>query len=150
MRAGRASRTAEHNALFRALESSRPARRRLFTDPLAREFLAWPLSLVERLGAVPGFGTLVRAGEQLTFGIDPDELAGFLARRGLSLESDVGAADYRMRYYRDAARAMRGHEFYRVALACVVRASGENQPARVFPDSLARQTSPPAVRRKWR
>jgi hypothetical protein len=35
MREGHASRTAEHNALFRALESSRPESRRLFKDPLA-------------------------------------------------------------------------------------------------------------------
>ena len=65
----------------------------------------------------------------MTFGIDPVELPEFLARRGLSLESDVGAADYRRRYYRDAARAMRGHEFYRVALARVVRAHGEDPAA---------------------
>jgi O-methyltransferase involved in polyketide biosynthesis len=39
MRAGRASRTAEQNALFRALESARPKRERLFDDPFARKFL---------------------------------------------------------------------------------------------------------------
>ena len=35
MRAGHASRTAQHNALFRALESARPASRRRIDDPLA-------------------------------------------------------------------------------------------------------------------
>ena len=63
------------------------------------------------------FASLERSGEKLTFGIDPAELSGFLAERGLSLVSDVGAAEYRKRYYGDAAREMRGHEFYRVALA---------------------------------
>lgn len=291
MREGHASRTAEHNALFRALEASLPESRRLFDDPLARAFLTWPLSLVTRLAGVPGFrdfapwyidrrwpgvrtsvvartrliddtiadalrepleqfvvlgagfdtrayripglrnllvfevdhpdtqatkqaalrralpappenvrfvacdftrgdlesdmnaagfreaartfilwegvtnylseeavdttlrwcsraapqslvlftyvhkalfsdpttfvGTkqlfayLGKVGERFTFGIDPSELAGFLSRRGLSLASDVGAAEYRERYYHEAARRMRGHEFYRVALARV-------------------------------
>jgi hypothetical protein len=35
MREGHASRTVEHNALFRALESALPESRRLFKDPLA-------------------------------------------------------------------------------------------------------------------
>jgi hypothetical protein len=43
----------------------------------------------------------------------------FLSERGLSLVSDLGAADYRARYDCDASRAMRGHEFYHVALARV-------------------------------
>src|SRR5262245_17489885 len=46
-------------ALFRALESSRPERRRLFVDPHASSFLAWPLTTVPRLAAVPGLGRLV-------------------------------------------------------------------------------------------
>jgi hypothetical protein len=63
------------------------------------------------------FASLERAGERFTFDMDPEELPGFLAQRGLLLESDVGAAEYRERYFHDAARAMRGHEFYRVAIA---------------------------------
>jgi methyltransferase (TIGR00027 family) len=294
MRAGRASRTAEQNALFRALESARPERRRLFDDPLASRFLTWPLSLVGRVGSVPGlrpvpswiidhrwpgvrssvvartrliddtitaslggieqlvilgagfdsrayriaalrripvfevdhpdtqatkrrvlgralstahahvrfvpinfqtrglasamaeagyrvaaptfilwegvtnylteaavdatlrwcaraapgslvlftyvhrdvltrphmfagtknlFASLEKAGERLTFGLEPGELRAFLSARGLSLESDVGAAEYRERYFGEEARRMRGHEFYRVALARVSGAS---------------------------
>jgi methyltransferase (TIGR00027 family) len=291
MRAGHASRTAEHNALFRAIENSLPASRRLFEDPLARSFLTWPLSVVPRLTVVPGlrelipwyidrawpgtrtsvvartrliddaiadalvepfeqlvvlgagfdsrayrlprlrgirvfevdhpdtqaakrqalaralhglpanvcfvatdfterdlaaamvaagyresarsvilwegvtnyltedavdttlrwcarsptgslllftyihpdvlerpsvfvgtkrlFAALERFGERFTFGIDPGALRDFLARRGLSLVSDVGAAEYRERYFGEAARKMRGHEFYRVAIARV-------------------------------
>lgn len=288
MRKGRASRTAEHNALFRALESSLPEHRRLFDDPLARAFLGWPFALVSRLAAVPGlrelvpgfidqrwpgvrssvvartrliddtiaaslenteqllilgagfdsrayrlpglggirvfevdhpdtqaakraaleralpdppehvrfvaidfeqddlgsvlaaagyrdsarsfilwegvtnyldegavdatlrwcsraspgslllftyvhrdlltrpdafvgtgrlFATLEKVGERMTFGIEPRELPELLAKRGLSLVSDLGAAGYRERYFGAAARKMRGHEFYRVAVA---------------------------------
>ncbi len=291
MRDGRASRTAEANALFRALESSLPPHRRLIEDPLARKMLTWPLSLVAQLGAVPAFrasilrfidgrwpgvrtavvartrliddviiaalgepfeqfvvlgagldsrayrlaglrdmaifevdhpdtqaakrsalrrglpvppthvrfvttdfaqqdlevrmaaagyrerartfilwegvtnylteaavdatlrwcarampgslvlftyvhrdiitrpnayvgagrlfATLAKVGEAFTFGIEPSQLRDFLSHRGLSLVSDVGAAEFRARYYHDAARTMRGHEFYRVALARV-------------------------------
>ena len=291
MREGRASSTAEQNALFRSLESALPASRRLFDDPLARNFLTWPLSLVARLVVVPGlremvpwlidnrwpgvrssvvartrliddvmatslgghidqlvilgagfdsrayrlpcldgatvfevdhpdtqtakrkvlerilpvppkhvrfvatdfdqqnlesvmgaagyresaltfilwegvtnyltetavdttlrwcsrassgslllftyvhrdlltrpsgfigiknlFASLESAGERLTFGIEPSQLPEFLATRGLSLESDVGAAEYRERYFGDAGRKIRGHEFYRIALARV-------------------------------
>jgi methyltransferase (TIGR00027 family) len=314
MREGHASRTAEHNALFRALESSRPESRRLFTDPLARAFLTWPLALVAQLAVVPGlrelvpwlidhrwpgvrssvvartrliddaiasalsahseqlvilgagfdsrayrlpgmsgitvfevdhpatqsakrktlarvlpalprhvrfvatdfnqgdlesvmpaagyresvrtvflwegvtnylteaavdttlrwcsraapgslllftyvhrdvltrpgafigterlFASLAKAGEQLTFGIEPSKLPEFLAARGLSLESDAGAAEYRERYFKAAARTMRGHEFYRVALARV----GEIPPT-ATPGSTGPGPASPAGRR---
>ena len=302
MRAGYASRTAEHNALFRALESSLRANKRLFEDPLARTFLTWPLSVVARLALVPGlrefvrwfidtrwpgvlssvvartpliddwittcvgqgtaqlvvlgagydsrpyrlpalrdlavfevdhpdtqrakqsalhralratpanvryvpsdfsqghlesamatagyqaaaptiflwegvtnyltetavdttlrwcsraapgsvliftyvhrdvltnpgafvgadrlFSTLAKAGEKLTWGIDPGTLPKFLADRGLLLERDIGAAEYRELYLKDAARRIRGHEFYRVALARVRKPSrrSDKQP----------------------
>jgi methyltransferase (TIGR00027 family) len=59
MREGHASHTAEHNALFRALESSLPENGRLFEDPLARTFLEWPLAIVARLAVLPGLRELV-------------------------------------------------------------------------------------------
>ena len=59
MREGHASRTAEQNALFRALESALPESRRLFEDPLASAFLTWPLALVARLAIVPGLRQFV-------------------------------------------------------------------------------------------
>jgi methyltransferase (TIGR00027 family) len=59
--------------------------------------------------------TLSKVGENLTFGIDPDQLGTFLADRGLSLERDLGAAEYRALYFGDGAAQMRGHEFYRIA-----------------------------------
>ncbi len=92
-----------------------PGSRVLFTY-VHRDVLTKPGAFIgtERL-----FATLAKAREKLTFGIEPSELPEFLAKRGLSLESDVGAAEYRQRYFKDAARTMRGHEFYRVALARV-------------------------------
>jgi methyltransferase (TIGR00027 family) len=71
------------------------------------------------LGTERLFASLEKAGERFTFGIDPSQLREFLSRRGLSLESDVGATEFRARYFGEAARKMRGHEFYRVALARV-------------------------------
>src|SRR5256712_12099241 len=59
MREGHASRTAEHNALFRALESALLERRGLSEDPLARAFLTWPFAVVTWLSVVPGFRELV-------------------------------------------------------------------------------------------
>jgi len=49
MQNGRASRTAEHNALFRALETSRPSVARPATDPYAAGFLSPPLRAVDLL-----------------------------------------------------------------------------------------------------
>jgi methyltransferase (TIGR00027 family) len=53
------SRTAEYVAFFRALESQRPASRRLFDDPLATAFLDRPLHLAVGVAAVPGMHQLV-------------------------------------------------------------------------------------------
>lgn len=63
--------------------------------------------------------TLDKVGEKLVFGMDPRDLKGYLTDRGLDLLWDVGAADYRHRYFGERAAEMVGHEFYRVALAQV-------------------------------
>ena len=68
-------------------------------------------------GAARTLATVRRAGERMTFGLAPEGLAGYLDERGLRLVSDTGAAGFRARYYGEAAQAMRGHEFYRVAHA---------------------------------
>jgi O-methyltransferase involved in polyketide biosynthesis len=70
-------------------------------------------------GTAKLFATLRQSGESWTFGLDPSRLSDFVARRGLVLEKDVGAVDYRARYFGRAASNMRGHEFYRVAVAQV-------------------------------
>ena len=59
MRAGEASRTAQYMAFFRALESSRPSRRRLFEDPLAASFLTGGLRMLAAISGIPGLHDLV-------------------------------------------------------------------------------------------
>lgn len=87
-------------------------------------------------GTAKLFATLSKSGERWTFGIDPSHLSGFLAQCGLVLDQDVGAADYRARYFGRAASGMQGYEFYRVAVAHVpkrevdmVRAAQQSIPA---------------------
>ena len=65
------------------------------------------------------FATLGASHERWTFGLDPARLESFLAERGLKLDEDVGAAEYRARCYGPAASGMRGYEFYRIAIAHV-------------------------------
>ncbi|MGA7351165.1 MAG: SAM-dependent methyltransferase [Acidobacteriaceae bacterium] len=57
--------------------------------------------------------------EPWTFGLRPETLRDYLARRGLDLESDGGAREYRYRYYGRAAVRMKGYDFYHVAAARV-------------------------------
>jgi methyltransferase (TIGR00027 family) len=81
-----------------------------------RDILTRPSAFV---GTKSLFAALDKAGERFTFGLDPSDVPAYLAERGLVLEQDVGAAEYRDRYYGAEARSMRGHEFYRMALARV-------------------------------
>ena len=69
--------------------------------------------------------TLVRAGEPWTFGIEPRELAGLLAERGIELVWDLGADEYRSRYGERGP----GYEFYRAALATVPASEARPRPA---------------------
>ena len=80
MAAARASRTAEYMALFRALESARPARERLFPDPLARA------SLSPRLRVLPALARARPAHRAITAVIDrrwPGARASGVARTRL-------------------------------------------------------------------
>ena len=61
------------------------------------------------------------AGEPWTFGLYPQSLAHSLAPFGLQLLEDLGADDYRARYFGKSAARMRGYAFYRAALAAVKR-----------------------------
>jgi methyltransferase (TIGR00027 family) len=70
-------------------------------------------------GADKIFAALAAAGEEWTWGIEPAALPDFLALRGLSLEQDVPADEYRRRYWGERASTMRGYEFYRIAVAGV-------------------------------
>ncbi len=61
-------------------------------------------------------------GEPWTFGLLPEEAVDYLAARGLSLESDLSAREYRRACFGPRADRMRGYEFYHVAVA---RVAGE-------------------------
>jgi methyltransferase (TIGR00027 family) len=73
--------------------------------------------------------SLEKFGESWTFGIEPGNLPEILSRRGLILERDLGASDYRRLYYGEAAQGMRGYEFYRIALARVAERAAREDPA---------------------
>lgn len=72
---------------------------------------------VEFEGAERLRSTVSGVGEPWTFGLDPDELAAYLAERGLRLVSDEGADDYRRRLLGNSPRLLRGYAFYRLAVA---------------------------------
>ncbi|HUN53002.1 MAG TPA: SAM-dependent methyltransferase [Candidatus Sulfotelmatobacter sp.] len=72
---------------------------------------------------------LKRLEERLTFGLDPADTPRYLAERGLRLIEDVGSVDYRARLLGARSRLLRGHEFYRVALAEVGAAEAANPRA---------------------
>jgi len=103
------------DATLRWCSRAAPGSRVLFTYVHA--------DVLESPGAFIGteklFASLEKFDEQWTFGIEPRRLPGFLAERGLWLETDLGASEYRELYYREAARKMRGYEFYRIAVARV-------------------------------
>ena len=55
--------------------------------------------------------------EPWIWGMMPAELPVYLAERGFTLHEDLGADDYRARYWGERGRRMVGFSFYRVALA---------------------------------
>jgi methyltransferase (TIGR00027 family) len=72
---------------------------------------------VEFYGAERLVADLAELHEPWTFGINPAEAGKYLEERGLRLVVDLGAAEYRKRYFGDSADNMRGYEFYHVAMA---------------------------------
>lgn len=101
------------DATLRWCARAAPGSRVLFTY-VHRDVLTKPGAF---FGTEKLFASLEKFGEKWTFGIEPSELRQFLAERGLALETDLGASEYRERYFGTAARAMRGYEFYRIAIA---------------------------------
>ncbi len=67
-------------------------------------------------GAVKLMSRLQSYGEPWTFGLHPEQLAEYLAARGLRLSEDVSAAEVWQRAGRPGSE-MRGYEFYRLAAA---------------------------------
>jgi len=81
------------------------------------------------LGALDGSGrfpdaakimsNVVKLGEPWTFGLIPGDLPSYLGARGLGLNSDAGAREYRRAYFGKDAESMNGYDFYHVAVADV-------------------------------
>ena len=63
---------------------------------------------------------VVALAEPWTFGFTPEELPCYLRERGLLLDRDDGARQYRRAYFGKAAEAMNGYDFYHVAVASVL------------------------------
>jgi methyltransferase (TIGR00027 family) len=83
--------------------------RRVLTDPTSFE------------GAARIMLAVSSVGEPWTFGLCPETIARSLMPFGLQLIEDLGADDYRARYFRKKAAKMHGYAFYRAALAVVRR-----------------------------
>jgi methyltransferase (TIGR00027 family) len=77
-------------------------------------------------GATNLLRDVAELGEPWTFGLDPEKVPGFLLERGLHLDRDLGANEYRALYFGKRAGKMKGYEFYHVSLCHVP----ENGPER--------------------
>lgn len=62
---------------------------------------------------------VARLGEPWIYGLIPAKLPSFLHNRGLRLEQDHGANEYRRTYFGRAAESMSGYDFYHVSVASV-------------------------------
>lgn len=62
---------------------------------------------------------VARLSEPWIFGLVPSRLTEFLRERGLRLDQDFSANEYRKRYFGAAAVQMKGYEFYHVAIVRV-------------------------------
>ena len=82
---------------------------------------------------------LKRLGEPWTFGLDPEGLSDYLRARGLELEQDFCAREYRARYYGPHGRQFKGYHFYQVAAASVPPRSAR----KAFPEAGSRVGSNP-------
>jgi methyltransferase (TIGR00027 family) len=71
-------------------------------------------------GAARILSAVASSGEPWTFGFIPEALPPCLQAHGLRLQEDLGADDYRARYFGPEARKMRGYGFYRAAFATVL------------------------------
>ncbi len=68
------------------------------------------------VGADKLVASVRRLGEPWRTGFVPDELPQFVAALGLQIEQDLGADDYRARYFSSDTRTP-GYAFYRIAVA---------------------------------
>jgi O-methyltransferase involved in polyketide biosynthesis len=99
------------DAAFETFAAAAPGSRVIFTyvhaDAIGGQF---PAPGLERLLA-----HLRRIGEPWTFGFRPEVISDYLARREFRLIADLGAREYRARYW--PLVQPEGYEFYRAVLA---------------------------------
>lgn len=62
---------------------------------------------------------VAQLGEPWTFGLDPRQVPDFLQDRGLKLDRDLGARQYRKMYFGEKSEKMKGYDFYHVVSAHV-------------------------------
>jgi len=83
-------------------------------------------------GAAELIRDVARLGEPWTFGFCPSEVPDYLHKRGLELDRDAGAREYRARYLGRDGGKKKGYEFYHAAVAHVAekdsQPSASNQP----------------------
>ena len=70
-------------------------------------------------GAAKLLRDVAQLGEPWTFGLDPDAVPEFLSRRGLRLERDASAQEYRTQCWGTKGQRMNGYNFYHVVIAYV-------------------------------
>ena len=59
--------------------------------------------------------------EKWTFGFKPEELPAYLNKYDLTIIEDLGAVEYRQKYMPERENLLKGYEFYRVAIAALVK-----------------------------
>ncbi len=84
-------------------------------------------------GAADLLHDVARLGEPWTFGFCPSQVRDFLGNRGLELDLDAGAREYRAQYLGPRGQKAKGYEFYHVAIAHV--------PGKVSPSSASSQAN---------
>jgi methyltransferase (TIGR00027 family) len=103
------------DSVLRFVASCHPGSRILFTYVHAG-MLDGSVSFIAAPRLLRGYAQL---GEPWIFGLRPEEAPAFLANRGLTLNRDLAAKEYRSLYYKPDDQGQTGYEFYHVATANV-------------------------------
>jgi methyltransferase (TIGR00027 family) len=90
-------------------------------------------------GAAELLRDVSRLGEPWTFGLDPVAVPDFLHKRGLRLDRDASAREYRTQIYGMCGQRMKGYDFYHVVIARVpteerktLAAGQDGSPGRLY------------------
>jgi O-methyltransferase involved in polyketide biosynthesis len=85
-------------------------------------------------GAADLLRDVAQLGEPWTFGFCPAHVPDFLRKRGLELDRDAGAREYRAQYLGPGGQKAKGYEFYHVVVAHV--------PEKVLQPSASNEIKP--------